>query len=236
MDAELGHHKAAHWRNSALLPSRGDRVTGSKDRYHLEYGCPEDWESYSEEELRELKVTVEAELEQEDNEALEAQMKLGSISARNKLLSIQAADRSTGAEASTTAEAPATETESQIMARKMETLKATRQATLLRYQEKIVQLKVVQSRALNLRGADLEFAGPYIKALEGKLKKGNNIGKALERLVVDTPKDDDLPKLITSMEDFDALYDQAMEYAVRFGCSEPTLAGPTSKKRKTKKE
>ena len=53
MDAQLGHHKAAHWRNSALLPSRGDRVTGSKDRYHLEYGCPEDWEQYSEEELRE---------------------------------------------------------------------------------------------------------------------------------------------------------------------------------------
>ena len=63
MDAELGHHKAAHWRNSQLLPSRGDRVTGSKDRYHLEYGCPEDWEQYSEEELRELKTRVEAELE-----------------------------------------------------------------------------------------------------------------------------------------------------------------------------
>ena len=99
-----------------------------------------------------------------------------------------------------------------------------------------MQLKVVQSRALNLRGADLEFAGPFIKALDGYLKRGNNLVKALERLVVDSPKDDDLPKIITSMEAFDASYDQAKEYSVRFNCDEPTQAGPTSKKRKTKKE
>ena len=70
MDIELGSKKAAHWRESKLLPSRPDRVTKSMDRWMVEYGCPEDWEQYTEEELRELKTKVEAELEQEEIDAL----------------------------------------------------------------------------------------------------------------------------------------------------------------------
>ena len=54
--------------------------------------------------------------------------------------------------------------------------------------------------------------------------------------MVDTPRDADLPKIITSMEDFDKQYDEAQEYAVRFKCSDPITPSPTNKKRKSKSE
>jgi hypothetical protein len=38
---EIGTKKGSQWLESALLPVRPDRVTGSRERYFIEYGCPE---------------------------------------------------------------------------------------------------------------------------------------------------------------------------------------------------
>ena len=233
MDQKLGPKKALHWRESKVLPTRPDRVTKSSDRWLVEYGCPEDWEQYTEEQLRELKTKVESELEQEDIDVLNAQMKLGT----SLTMSLGEGPKdSTGAEPSTGSSPPIV-TDAQIMATKMESLKANRKATLLRYQEKIVQLKMFKSRGDNLKGLDAKLAVPFIEALGEKIKRGNILVKTLERLLVENPKDESLPKLIDSMEFFDESYAQAEEYADRFNCGDPTKAStPPNKKRKTKKE
>jgi hypothetical protein len=55
MITNLGENKARLRLKSGLLPTRGDKVTKSKDRWAIEYGNPEDWENYDMEGLKELK-------------------------------------------------------------------------------------------------------------------------------------------------------------------------------------
>ena len=44
MDKTIGELKAAKWRESNLLPSRPDRITGATEDPFREYGIPTDWE------------------------------------------------------------------------------------------------------------------------------------------------------------------------------------------------
>ena len=37
---EIGAKKGSQWLESALLPVRPDRATGSRERYFIEFGCP----------------------------------------------------------------------------------------------------------------------------------------------------------------------------------------------------
>ena len=59
MDQELGKHKATEWRNSGLLVTRADRITGSTDRFMIEYQIPEDWARCTMEDLQKLKLETE---------------------------------------------------------------------------------------------------------------------------------------------------------------------------------
>ena len=40
MKKELGDIKGGHWIEAGLLPTGGDRIAGSKERYKLEFACP----------------------------------------------------------------------------------------------------------------------------------------------------------------------------------------------------
>ena len=188
MDLELGPQKAAHWRQSDLLPTRADRITNSRDPKFLEYGCPEDWESYSEEELRQLKVRVEAELADEDIESLEETMRLGlNTGAGNILMAGQASSSNDpgGATTAATPIAPPTESDGQKMARKMEELKANRESTLLRYNQLLLKMKVIKTRGENEKKIDAEIIAPFLKSLDTKIKAGTKLTKCLERLVTE---------------------------------------------------
>ena len=44
MEINLGSFKTEHYMELKLLPQRGDRVSGSLERYHKEYAYPEDVE------------------------------------------------------------------------------------------------------------------------------------------------------------------------------------------------
>ena len=57
-----GTNKGTNWIHSGKLPTRADRVTGSMDRYDIEYGIPDDVEMYSEIDIKKLKQSVEMEL------------------------------------------------------------------------------------------------------------------------------------------------------------------------------
>jgi hypothetical protein len=66
MDGKYGLHKATHWRATALLPERGDRISGTKARYLTEFACPNDIERMTEGDLRAFKQRVETELAADD--------------------------------------------------------------------------------------------------------------------------------------------------------------------------
>jgi hypothetical protein len=54
---------------SKLLPTRGNRVTGSRLKKYEEHAVPEDWEEYSEEDWRLLIQRVEGDIAKDEAEA-----------------------------------------------------------------------------------------------------------------------------------------------------------------------
>ena len=236
MDLKLGPEKAKHWRESDLLPTRPDRITGSRERYHIEYGCPEDYESYTETDLRQLKVRVEAELHEEDLEALRKSMTLGTNAAKNILMPGSSTDRPALPSTEATSATPQ-ETDGQKMARLIESLKASRRATYMRYQDYQVKLKVFKTKAEAKEDLDKVLVAPFIEGLKQQIAKGVKLLKVLDRLLMETVEDSGLPKVIETMEDYDTKYQHNLHYAIRFGCAEEGDANPpATKRRKNKKD
>jgi hypothetical protein len=67
MDRELGAKKGVIWRKCGILPTRPCPVTKSRDEDVVQYGCPRDWEEYSDDMLKKLKQDVEMELQEDDD-------------------------------------------------------------------------------------------------------------------------------------------------------------------------
>ena len=59
MDKMIGPILGAAYRESDSLPTRANKVTKKKDRYHLQYGVPTDIEEYTEEDLKKMKAQAE---------------------------------------------------------------------------------------------------------------------------------------------------------------------------------
>jgi hypothetical protein len=66
MNREIGTDKAIMWREKKLVPSRGDRFTGSMDKKYIEYGVPFEWQEMTEEDLKRIVLITEAEGGEED--------------------------------------------------------------------------------------------------------------------------------------------------------------------------
>eukprot|EP00959_Pyramimonas_sp_CCMP1952_P144452 3023848-Pyramimonas_sp.AAC.1 len=56
MDQELGSAKGKHWRESNLLASRPDSLTGSTDEQFVEWAVPLNWERLPETDLKAMKL------------------------------------------------------------------------------------------------------------------------------------------------------------------------------------
>ena len=68
-EKKFGVDQWDHWMESKLLPTRGNRVTGSRLKKYEEHAVPDDWEEYSEEDWRMLIQRVEGELIKDEAEA-----------------------------------------------------------------------------------------------------------------------------------------------------------------------
>jgi hypothetical protein len=68
-EKEFGVDQWTHWMESKLLPTRGNRVTGSRLKKYEEHAVPEDWEEYSEEDWRLLIQRVEGDIAKDEAEA-----------------------------------------------------------------------------------------------------------------------------------------------------------------------
>ena len=70
MDMELGPKKALGWRESGLLPTRPDRITGGSEAHELEYMCPEDYELLSDGEKWTMGFNTSTDADEKDVKAL----------------------------------------------------------------------------------------------------------------------------------------------------------------------
>ena len=163
-----GEHNALHWIASGALAVRPDRITGSMDRYQKEFGIPEDYEQYSEGDLKSLKQQVEMELQDEDLQAFDA---LAEAKGFKQLLGVKNLDA--GASAASAADGTASDggikTEAQILAAQIESLKMNVTCTLQKFQAQCTSLKVIKTKAEASQDVDMLVA--FIKSLHAAIGK-----------------------------------------------------------------
>lgn len=226
--------KGQHWLDSQLLPVRPDSVTGSNDRYHVEYGKVKDIEKYTEADLRRLKQRVENELEKKDIEALD---KLMTSSSNNGLLMKpnDATAASTGdAAVEKSPEVKAEET----MARAMESLRANVHGHIKKFQDQSLTDTLIKAKCdafikSSTKPKEKKRAQDLITDLAGQTKKITKIQKLLTRMLSEETADTELPSLIKYMNEIDEEIADNMAWAHKIDCH-VNPESPSSKKRKRK--
>ena len=237
MRSKYGQDKANHWADSGLLPIRPDRVTKSMEWNHLEYGCAEDWEEYSESDLRKLKHTVEAELAEEDAEALND---LSATIFGAAQLSSSSAPSGSG-QASGDASGLPTETpkktDEEKFADDMDKLMNNIQKTLRKYQDQQTAIEIMHTKVQTSPSAEMvsSFLATFKASLTSALTSLGKLVPALKKLVLvpDGMKVNQAQakKVLTSMKKCDATFAEIEEYAPKFGCE----VTPKKEKKKRKR-
>lgn len=224
MDLKLGPKKSLHWRDSEQLATRPDRLTKSTDPDFLEYGVPNDIETWSESSLRRLKLQVETELAEEDVDILDAALEP----------TLKGSMNTTGSEASSSKPAEASEdSPTKKMALAVEQLKQQLEPTLMKYQHYLIKAKTIKGKGEAKKGLELQLVEPFLKKVELQIKKIQSLVKTLERLLVETVEDEKIPAIVDAMADIDSSYEQTIEYAHRFKLlDDESSAGPKQKRRK----
>ena len=236
----IGPLKTAHWIRSGLLPTRPDRITGSKDRYYIEFGIPEDWEKFVESDWRRLKEEAEWEIAEEDLGAWDMMCKhkgfenlfKGTIAAAAKP-TLAFADADGVATVSVSAAASTDEvpekTPGQLLAEQKEKLKANVQTNLVKFQGQLMKLQIIKTRCEASDDADM--ISSFIKALHGAITKNAKVNSLLERMLTQAVEDKELPKLLVLLEGVDERYESMAAWAVKFGCA-PEPAGDAGRRKR----
>ena len=203
MNMELGPDKAAHWRESNVLPTRGDKLTGNKTEKLIEYGVPLDWETCNYEDLRRLKLEIENEMAAEDLEAF------GELTNPNPT-----ATGSTGA-TNTEAAAP---TESEKLQIRIEQLKANCRGEIEKTQKMLMTTKLVKTRC------EVNNGSHYYDALTKDCTKlvglGQKLVNILERMLLEEPDDTMMPKVIKMIDDTAKVESIVEHWAGKYGFAE----------------
>ena len=224
MDKELGAKKAEHWRTSQLLPQRPDRVTKSWDKFFVEFGCPEDIEQYSEAELKQMKHQVETELQEDDPTYMPTLMGLNGFGAP----SVESATAE-----NVTTKAATEKTPSEIIAQKIDSLRASCTSTLAKYQSLVTSAMVIKTKAESKSSTEKEYARSFIDDLGKHIKNGEKLCADLTRMLTEATSDTEVTNVIQLMEDIDAKHASVEDWAVRFGCEE---AGGKSRRSKRQRK
>jgi hypothetical protein len=136
---DFGQIRGQYWLDTGLLPKRTDRNSHKHGEFITEHGVPDDYEQLTEEDFRQLRAQVEFELSKEDGaEELDAFTQVGKAlqnSSSSISNSFSVGGRLPGDTSSSEVGATVkieVPTAGEIMADKVETLKATKDPTLAR--------------------------------------------------------------------------------------------------------
>ena len=211
-----GKIKGAHWMNSGLLPTRPDRVTGSRERFHIEMGVPVDFETYNESDWRRLRQTVEMEVALEDMNSWDSICELRGF---KNLLSPSTALVSTSGPSNTAsaAEVVAEKSASQIMAEKIEVLKITIEEQMNKFSTMVVTLKIIRTKVEANKEADMMAS--FAKSVSSLIVKADKVSSLLSKLLSKEANSSELPTLIELLEDTDSRYENTLEWADKFEVS-----------------
>ena len=220
MVIELGPHKTAHWIESLKLPDRGDRLTGCRDRYKIEFGCPEDIEEITDEELRTLKIETENEVDEEDMK------RFGHIFAvRNHAsgLTSTSAGEVDLAEAAASVEVKKEKLNpSEELALKCESLMMNVKETIQRFQTMELNMRVVESAAKaeaakRKNNSEDDLEEQFREKVTMHLKHLSITIRILTRLLDEEADTALVPNIIGKMEKADTKEIELRRWSIKFG-------------------
>ena len=217
---------------TSYSPIEGDRCSGSRERYLIEFGIPEDYEHYVESDFRRLKQIVEVEMETEDLSAWDELCKLKGFANLCTKTKLELAESTEGKDPKKDPE-EITETPGQVLAHKIERLKAGVRETLMKFQEQCTTLKVVRTRAESNKEKDM--IGNFLKALGAQIGRTQRLVTMLDKMMTQAMEDKMIPKLLELMESVDERFENMMKWAVSFAC-DGGESGKRGKKRGRKEE
>ena len=196
MDIELGPKKAEHWRQSGLLPTKADSVTGSSEDEFKEWGVPHNWERLTEADMKNLKIESSGQVDQKDMELL----------------------RSAETFAETKNEEPEIKKEKTELSKLEEriTKLTENSATFLRrYQDMTLDAKMLLTLSQNQK--NIKYATGFLSDLEKHVANLGKATKTLEKVAVGNIEHADASKLMTDLDKLDASHVEINTWADRFG-------------------
>ena len=224
MDKVIVPILGAAYRESDSLPTRANKVTKKKDRYHLQYGVPTDIEEYTEEDLKKMKAQAEIELAEEEAEALAKLMGAGEVLNPSSA----AADSAAG---------EATPTDEDILAAKRQQLvadlKSQTSMYLQKFQNMSTTIKVITTKAKALNGQF--YIAPFIEDMNKTDKKIVALVKIFERMLTEKIKDEAIVvDVAMKVEKYDEAFMKHCDWAEKYGCAETYTASSSSRKKRAR--
>ena len=150
LKTNFGEIRGQFWLDEKVLPARPCRMTGKHGEFITEFGVPDDWKRLTDEDFRQLKAQVEFELgEDEGAEELQMMMQVGQLLQGSSSSSSGSGGANVeGAAAIIKKEGP---TAGEILADKVEALRATKDQTLARMRTVNLETRCMWSKALKLQ-------------------------------------------------------------------------------------
>ena len=219
MDTVLGPMKAQHWRDSKLLEWRPDSLTQSTEEAFKEYKVPERWEKMSEQDISKLLVEVTGEATEEDlaNVASASWQRDGDVEKSDDVGTPVKQEE---------------ETALQKLEKKITQLKHNPRTTFDRFTTMTVEAKKIESNG-EASGAHKGYACALMDDLKKHIPKLGRATKLLEKMLTSPPDEDQLPKLVGTLDELTTSHLSILTWAQRFSLADD-VKPPKGSKRKRK--
>jgi hypothetical protein len=220
MDKNLGQEFAKHWRESKLVPSKPNSLTGSTDPKHLEWGVPQNWERLQESDLRRLMI------EHQSEDADESDMKL----VLDASVFNRPADESAGGATSSGADASTGPTQMAKLAASIKALRDEPEKHARKYNDMSLALKRVLGQA-EAKAAKEKYMLPFVEDIKACTKRTEKLEKTFTKMLTEEVEDKEFPKLIEIVKAVDEQYKELQEWCPKFGVSLTGTAKTPKRKR-----
>ena len=211
MDEAVGAKKALHWRESGMLKPRPDMLTGSTDRWNIEWPVPHDWENMTDEDIKNFFVNFKID-GVDDAEPIDLLRARDIGLGESGLLSLSASSGS-APNVIVKVENGVVVTGNQEMAKRVVELKHDVNTVLKEFQGYDLTAKQIQKKAVE---KNCPFESYFLTDLDTHAKALPKLIKILEKMAIYEADDSKLPQVIETIDRLRSKDSALVEWYVKY--------------------
>lgn len=200
MDTQIGEAQAKHWRESGLIISKPDPVTGSTDPAHIVWGVPKMWESMTEADWKALRLETQRDAKEGDEEAVA------------ELSGLSRSSLGDGSEA----KEPVGKTPEEIQTAFHAEIQKQPSTFLRKYMDLKADCMVLHSKTEPDKGKS-KFSQMLSDDVAAMLVRFDKLNKSIEGMMKREAKPKEIAKIAKDMTELDADWDDLVKMAQNFG-------------------